>query len=142
MSTGRFAAKHPDLGHRLVLYAPIVAGLGDVHVEEAFHNNTWEHAAEDFQRKSDGSIDWTIVEKAVADTYLSNAWRYDKDSSPNGGRRVLLVKNTVRLIPTKEIQAPVLIIAGSRNPYVRKPIKVLSTRTQGLRFSREQRMPS
>ncbi len=118
VTSGRFAARHPELVHRLVLYAPIVAGLGDVRVEESFHKNSWEHAAEDYQRTEDGRIDYNIVEKAVADTYLSNAWRYDRESSPNGGRRDLLVSNNIRLIPTAEITAPVLIIAGSKDPYV------------------------
>ena len=90
VTSGRFAAKYPELVHRLVLYAPIVAGLGDVRVKEPFHKNTWEHAA----------------------------WRYDKDSSPNGGRRDLLVSSKIRLIPTAEIKATVLIIAGANDPYV------------------------
>ena len=113
VTSGRFAAKYPELVHRLVLYAPIVAGLGDVRVKEPFHKNTWEHAADDFQKTADGSIDFNITEKAVADTYLANAWHYDKDTSPNGGRRDLLVSSKKRLNPTAEIKAPVLIIAGT-----------------------------
>ena len=118
VTSGRFAAKYPELVHRLVLYAPIVTGLGDVRVKEPFHKNPGEHAADDFQKTSDGSIDVNITEKAVADTYLANAWRYDKDNSPNGGRRDLLVSSKIRLIPTEEIKAPVLIIAGTNDPYV------------------------
>lgn len=118
VTSGRFAAKYPELVHRIVLYAPIVAGLGDVRVKEPFHKNTWEHAADDFQKTADGSIDFNITEKAVADTYLANAWHYDKDTSPNGGRRDLLVSSKKRLIPTAEIKAPVLIIAGTNDPYV------------------------
>jgi pimeloyl-ACP methyl ester carboxylesterase len=76
------------------------------------------HAAEDFQTVSDGGIDFSIVEKPVADTYLSNAWCNDKTSSPNGGRRDLLVSPDARLIPTADIKAPTLIIAGSKDPYV------------------------
>ena len=105
-----FAAKHPEMVHRLVLYAPIVAGLGEEDVNEAFHPNTWESAASDFQRKVDGSIEFSI--------YIENAWHYDKDSSPNGGRRDLFVSKSVRLIPTENIKAPVLIIVGSEDPYV------------------------
>ena len=135
VTSGRFAARHPELVHRLVLYSPIVAGLGDVRVEEPFHKNTWEHAAEDFQRTADGNIDFNIVEKAVADTYISNAWRYDKDSSPNGGRRDLLVSSTIRLIPTAEIKAPVLIIAGSNDPYVTPALCEEAYRTLGSKDS-------
>jgi pimeloyl-ACP methyl ester carboxylesterase len=115
---GRFAAKYPDLVGKLVLYAPIVAGLAAIEVTEAYHANTWEHAASDFQVKADKSIDYDIVELAVADTFLSNCWRYDGAGSPNGGRRDLLVAPTERLIPTAGIKAPTLLIVGDKDPYV------------------------
>ena len=118
VTSSRFAAKYPQLVHRLVLYAPIVAGLGDAQVNESFHHNTWEHAADDFQKTPSGKIDFTIVEKTVADAFLANAWRYDKETSPNGGRRDLMVAAEKRLIPTKDIKMPVLVIAGSKDPYV------------------------
>ncbi|MBR1759821.1 MAG: alpha/beta hydrolase [Schwartzia sp.] len=118
VTSGRFAAKHPEMVHRLVLYAPIVAGLGEQNVREPFHKNTWGTAASDFQRKPNGNINFDIVEKPVASTYIDNAWHYDRDTSPNGGRRDLLVDKSVRLIPTKNIKAPVLIIVGSKDPYV------------------------
>ena len=117
VTSGRFAAKYPDMVRRLVLYAPIVAGLGEQEVREPFHKNTWLHAAGDFQMTPAQEIDNAIVEPAVADTFLSNCWRYDQDSSPNGGRRDLLVSKQARLIPTTAIQAPVLIIAGTEDPY-------------------------
>lgn len=118
VTSGRFAAKYPELVRRLVLYAPIVAGLADVNVTSPFNENTWVHAAGDFQVKADKTIDYDIVEPAVADTFLSNCWRYDKNSSPNGGRRDLLVAPDKRLIPTADIKAPVLIIVGSKDDYV------------------------
>ena len=118
VTSGRFAARHPELVKRLVLYAPIVAGLGEQEVTEPFHANSWLHAASDFQMKPDGTMDETITETGAADTFLSNCWRYDRESSPNGGRRDLLVAKSNRLIPTAAIQAPVLIIAGSKDPYV------------------------
>lgn len=118
VTSGRFAARHPELVHRLVLYAPIVAGLGEKEVLEPFHHNTWEDAASDFQREKDGEIDLDIVERPVASTYIDNAWHYDRDVSPNGGRRDLLVDKSARLIPTESIKAPVLIIVGSKDPYV------------------------
>ena len=118
VTSGRFAAKYPEMVRRLVLYAPIVAGLGEQDVKEPFHKNTWGSAASDFQRKADGSIDFDIVEKPVASTYIDNSWHYDRDSSPNGGRRDLLVSKSVRLIPTESIKSPVLIIVGSQDPYV------------------------
>ena len=115
VTSGRFAAKYPGLVKKLVLYAPIVAGLADVQVENPFNHNTWLHAAGDFQVKADKTIDYEIVEPEVADTFLSNCWRYDKDSSPNGGRKDLLVSPEKRLIPTAGLNMPVL---GSKDDYV------------------------
>ncbi len=58
VTSGRFAAKYPELVKKLVLYAPIVAGLGDIEVKTTFNHNTWVHAAGDFQVNSDGSINF------------------------------------------------------------------------------------
>jgi pimeloyl-ACP methyl ester carboxylesterase len=130
---GRFAAKYPELVNRLVLYAPIVAGLLAMEVTQAFNENTWEHAAGDFQLKPDNSIDYDIVERPVVDTFLSNCWRYDGAGSPNGGRRDLLVAPTERLIPTAEIKAPTLLIVGDGDPYVSVALceEALETLTDG-----------
>lgn len=118
VTSGRFAAKYPELVKKLVLYAPIVAGLGDIEVKTAFNHNTWVHAAGDFQVNSDGSINYDIIEPEVVNAFQSNCWRYDRDSSPNGGRRDLLVAPDKRLIPTAELKMPVLLIAGSKDDYV------------------------
>ena len=118
VTAGRFAAENSELVRRLVLYAPIVAGLGEVEVEEEFNHNTSIHAAGDFQTNKDGSINYDITEPEVVNAFQSNCWRYDKDSSPNGGRQDLLVAPSERLIPTENIDAPVLIIAGSKDEYV------------------------
>lgn len=118
VTAGRFAANNPELVHRVVLYAPIVAGLGDIEVTNPFNHNTWVHAAGDFQTNPDGSINYEITEPEVVNAFQSNCWRYDKDSSPNGGRRDLLVAPTERLIPTGEIEVPVMLIAGSKDDYV------------------------
>ena len=83
VTSGRFAARHPELVHRLVLYAPIFVGMGEKAVKEPFHHNTWGSAASDFQRKADGSIDFDIAEELLVNTYIANAWHYDRDSSPN-----------------------------------------------------------
>ena len=118
VTISRFAAKHPDIVRRLVLYAPIVGGLGDIKVTAPFNHNTWLHAAGDFQVNPDKSINYEITEPEVVSTFQSNCWRYDKDSSPNGGRRDLLVSPENRLIPTDKLTMPVLIIAGSKDDYV------------------------
>lgn len=115
---GRFAAKHPEMVRKAVLYAPIVAGLGECHVAEPFNKNTWEHAAADFQMKEDGEIDYDITEPSVVSAFLSNCWRYDGKGSPNGGRRDLMVSPKKRLIPVSSIEAPTLIITGDKDPYV------------------------
>ena len=122
VTSGRFAAKYPALVNKLVLYAPIVAGLLPVgttyEVSDAYNQNTWLHAADDFQKKDDKSIDYNITERPVVDTFLSRCWRYDGAGSPNGGRRDLLVVETERLIPTAKIEAPTLLIVGDKDPYV------------------------
>lgn len=115
---GRCAAKYPELVHKLVLYAPILCGLGEANVTNAFNHNTWLHAAGDFQVNEAGEIDYEIVEPAVVAAFQSNCWRYDKDSSPNGGRRDLLVAASVRLIPFENIKVPTLVIGGDKDPYL------------------------
>ncbi len=116
--SGRFAARYPELVKRLVLYAPIVAGLGEVNVENDFNKNTWLHAAGDFQVNEDKTINYEIAEPEVVNNFLANCWKYDEDKSPNGGRRDLLVSPEKRLIPTSKITVPVLIIVGSKDDYV------------------------
>jgi pimeloyl-ACP methyl ester carboxylesterase len=118
VTSGRFAAKYPDLVNKLVLYAPIVAGVVEVQVTDAFNANTWPHAAGDFQVNADKTINFSIIEPPVAHTFLSNSWRYDGKGSPNGGRRDLLVAPTERLIPTADIKAPTLLILGDKDDYV------------------------
>jgi len=115
---GRFAAKYPELVRKLVLYAPILAGLADMEVTEAFKIPDWAHAASDFQVNADKTIDYDIVEPLVVDTFLSNCWRYDGDGVPNGGRRDLLVSPDIRLIPTASIKAPTLMILGDKDDYI------------------------
>ena len=120
VSVGKFAAKYPEKVRKLVLYAPIFNGLGATDIKEPFNANTWENAADDFQKRSDGTINFDIVEPAVANTFLSNCWRYDKNSSPNGCRREILSSEATRLISMEKIKNPVLIIEGSRDLYINR----------------------
>jgi len=115
---GRFAAKYPDMVRKVVLYAPILAGLAEVEVTEAYKIPDWAHAASDFQVKEDKTIDYDIVEPLVAAVFLSNCWRYDGAGSPNGGRRDLLVSPAKRLIPTASMKAPTLMIYGDKDDYI------------------------
>lgn len=114
----RFVARHPEMVRKLVLYAPIMGGLGAGEVTSPFNHNTWQHAAGDFQSTPAGDIDYTIVEPGVVATFQSNCWRYDQDSSPNGGRRDLLVDPSIRRIPVKKITVPTLVIGGDKDPYL------------------------
>jgi pimeloyl-ACP methyl ester carboxylesterase len=122
---GRFAAKYPDLVDKLVLYAPILRAFGapEGFVTEEYQVTSWLHAADDFQPVDVGGvISYDIVERPVADTFLSNCWRYDK-KSPNGGRRDLM-EGSASLIPLEQIEAPTLLIAGSIDPYIFKYVTV------------------
>ena len=118
VTVSRFAALHPDHIRKIVLYAPILTGIGEYEVTEAFHHNTWEHAADDFQKCEDGSLDYDITDKSVIDIYCSNCWHYDGESSPNGGRSDICVSKDIELIDLKKLENPTLIICGDSDPYL------------------------
>ena len=118
VTSGRFAAKNPGLVRKVVLYAPILTGLGAAKVTLPFNANTWKHAAGDFQTTAAGGIDYAITEAPVVATFQSNCWRYDQNSSPNGGRRDLLVDAQTSLIPLEKIKSPTLVIGGDKDPYL------------------------
>lgn len=115
----RYIENHPD-DHRVrraVLYAPLINAFdGSPETLDDFHANNWDHAASDFQVDANGNIDYTIAEPAVAHEFLSNCWRYDQNSSPNGGRRDLLAGSDVQLFDPTQIDVPVLMIGGSEDP--------------------------
>ena len=118
VTTGRFAATHPEMIGRLVLYAPILCGIGAYEVTEPFHHNTWEHAADDFQRGPDGSFDTSVTEPEVIELFCLGCWHYDGESSPNGGRKDICVDPSNILIDLKQIRTPTLVICGDRDPYL------------------------
>lgn len=132
-----FAINHPQMVSRLVLYAPILTGLGRADVEKPFNHNTWEHAAGDFQLGPDGAIDYAITEPSVVHAFQSNSWRYDQDSSPNGGRRDLLVEKDQILIPFDQLTVPTLVIGGDKDPYLNLPAlkKEIAKLPQGSEFA-------
>jgi pimeloyl-ACP methyl ester carboxylesterase len=101
---GRFAAKYPEKLRKLVLYAPIVAGLAHYDVTDAFKTEAWKGAAEDFQLGGDGKIDPAITDPGVVDLFNKNTEKYDSRPVPNGGRRDLLVSSNNRLIPTPRLK--------------------------------------
>lgn len=118
VTTSRFVADHPEHIDRLVLYAPILSGLGEAEITEPFHHNTWEHAADDFQKKEDGTFDYEIADPVVIELLCSSSWHYDKESSPNGGRRDLCVDKSQSLIDLKKITVSTLVICGDHDPYL------------------------
>ena len=118
VTTSRFVAKHPEHIGRLVLYAPILSGLGAAEIKEPFHHNTWEHAADDFRKNEDGTYDYSITDPVVIELLCSSSWHYDKESSPNGGRRDICVDKAKSLIDLKEISIPSLVICGDKDPYL------------------------
>ena len=118
VTSSRFAVKYPEHLNKLVLYAPILSGLGAGEVTEDFHHNTWENAADDFQLDANGHYDLTITDPVVIELYCSSCWHYDRDYSPNGGRRDLLVDPSEKLIDLPGIQAQTLVICGDKDPYL------------------------
>ncbi|MCR5266334.1 MAG: alpha/beta hydrolase [Cyanobacteria bacterium RUI128] len=118
VTTSKYASKHPERLNKLVLYAPILSGIGKFDVKEPFHHNTWEHAAEDFQRDKIGKIDYTITDPIVVELWCSKCWRYDKDTSPNGGRCDICVDKSQKLIDLSLLKTPTLIIHGDKDPYL------------------------
>ena len=118
VTTGRFVSNHPEHIGRLVLYAPILSGLGKTRITEPFHHNTWEHAVDDFQKNEDGTFDHSITDPVVIELLCSSSWHYDKESSPNGGRRDICVDKAKSLIDLKKITVPTLVICGDKDPYL------------------------
>lgn len=118
VTTGLFAAKHPEHLNRLILYAPILSGLGEAEISEAFHHNTWEHAADDFKKTADGSFDLSVTDPVMIELFCSSCWHYDGEKSPNGGRRDLCVPASEILIDLSSITVPTLVICGDNDPYL------------------------
>ncbi len=119
VTVSRFASVHSEEHIRkIVLYAPILSGIGEYEVTEDFHHNTWEHAAADFQLDENGHCDENITDPVVIELFCSGCWHYDREESPNGGRRDLCVAETEKLIDLKALESPTLIICGDRDPYL------------------------
>ena len=118
VTAGRFAAKHPEHLNKLVLYAPILGGIGEHEVTEPFHRNTWENAADDFQRNEEGEFDLSVTDPVIIEMFCSGCWHYDKETSPNGGRRDICVPESEKLIDLSAISVPTLVICGDRDPYL------------------------
>lgn len=118
VTTSRFVSNHPEIVDKLILYAPIVSGIGDSKVDTDYHINSWENAVGDFQLNSDGTINEDIVEPAIVEYFASSCWKYDGESSPNGPRRDICVDESVALIDMSKISVPTLLVYGDADPYL------------------------
>ncbi len=118
MTAGRFAVKYPEYLNRLVLYAPLLTGVGEREITEAFYSITWESLVEDFQLNNSGEIDSTIVEPVLVKLWCSNGRRYNKTCSPNACRLDYFVSQSRKLINLEAIPVPTLIICGDKDPYM------------------------
>ncbi len=118
VTASRYTGKHPEHIDKLVLFAPILSGLGKDEIKTPFHHNTWERAADDFQLTKDGDLDHSITDPLLVELWCSTCWHYDKESSPNGGRRDLCVKKSKKLINLKKIKCPTLVICGDKDTYL------------------------
>ncbi len=118
MTTGRYASMHSEKINHLVLYAPILSGIGEREITEPFNHNTWEGAAEDFQKNEDGTFNTEITEQIMIDLFCSRCWKYDQDASPNGWRVDAFQDSGVTLIDLEAIKVPTLVICGDRDPYL------------------------
>jgi len=110
--------EHPEQLRKLVLYAPILSGVGEAETTEPFSHNDWAGAAEDFQTREDGSFDPEVTDPVVIEMFCSSCWHYDGDSSPNGWRKDALVSKDTVLIDLEKITVPTLVICGDKDPYM------------------------
>ncbi len=118
VTTSRSAAKHPENLNKLVLYAPILSGIGECDASKPFHHNTWEHSVDDFQRDKKGNIDYSIIDPLLVELWASSCWHYDADESPNGGRRDICIDESNKLIDVSLLKIPTLVIYGDNDPYL------------------------
>ena len=118
MTTGLYAAEYPEHLDKLVLYAPILTGIGEAEITEPFSHNDWAGAAEDFQTKEDGSFDPDVTDPVLIEMFCSSCWHYDGDSSPNAWRKDALVSEDNVLIDLTKITVPTLVICGDKDPYL------------------------
>ena len=79
MTAGLYAAEYPEHLGKLVLYAPILTGIGKAEISEPFNHNDWNGAAEDFQIREDGSFDTEVTDPVLIEMWCSSCWHYDGD---------------------------------------------------------------
>lgn len=120
-TTANFAADYPQKINKLVLYAPIIYGLGLPAPKTSYQPFTLKSAKSDFQLNKKGQIDSAIAEPKLVEAYLKQVEKFDGKGSPNGSRRDIFQPKTTQLIPYQRLTVPVLFIAGDHDPYVSTP---------------------
>lgn len=118
VASARMAQAHPTLINTLVLYAPLYYGKGNPAPTEDYHKFVESEVLSDFQKNATGEIDSTITESGLIKTYLKQCKKYDKNGSPNGGRKYDNQGTTVHLFEPNLLNMPVLILGGGRDPVI------------------------
>ncbi len=118
MTACRFAVSNSERLNRLVLYAPILSGLGQQDVPEPFRRITWETAIEDMQRTPDGEVNPEIMDPEFVGMWCSSCWRYDRDRSPRGWLLDAGADPSVSLIDLESVSVPTLVICGDKDQYL------------------------
>lgn len=123
---GHLAVRYPEHVRKLILFAPILRGLGFAPVSEDIHTFTREHAAEDFQKNDSGQIDACITDPELVTRFVNQCEQVDGKGSPNGLRKALLSDDV--LIDVSHLPRETLAIAGDRDPYLaRKEFQALTS---------------
>lgn len=110
ITSARYATQHPEQLNRLVLFAPIINGLGRPAPEHGYQAFSIEDAKSDFAG--------TSTTNEVIDAYISQVYRVDSKGSPNGGRRDLYQPVSKQLLPYQDLKTPTLFIAGDKDNYI------------------------
>ena len=104
--------------NKAILYAPILSGVGLCDFSKPFNHNSWEHAASDFAKTSDGNFNYSITDPIIIELWCSSCFHYDGEYSPNGGRKDICVSKTKKLINFDANNIKTLIIYGDSDPYL------------------------
>jgi pimeloyl-ACP methyl ester carboxylesterase len=118
VASALMAQKNPDWINKLILYAPLYYGKGKLAPLEDYHRFIPDNVMDDFQKDINGKIDFTVTEPGVVKTYLAQCSKYDKNGSPNGGRKYDNQPKTVNLFSPQLLTMPVLLLGGSTDPII------------------------
>lgn len=119
ISTSLAAAKKQEWINSLILYAPIYHGLGLPLPQSDYQVFSPNSTEDDFQKiPGKNIIDPTITDKRLFNLYKKQCEFFDGLGSPNGTRRDLFQSGSVELFNPSQLSMPVLLIAGTNDPYV------------------------